>query len=328
MPTRILNVHDRVVAAEPAVLAPFLDRLGGPGDVLWPAPAWEPMVLDGPPAVGADGGHGPIRYRVTEVDAGRRVRFEFHSTPGISGYHELTVEPHGEGATLVRHVLDCTATGWMRIAGPAFIEPLHDAVLEDLLDNAERAATGAVARPARWSPLVRALRLIDAPRARAVRVPADAVLAQRVRGEWGGAPGGLVDAYGVPLWRGLSRDPQEWADAIFRDPPTWVRAAMAVRQALVGLVGIDRGTPESFATRERTGAEVLLGEDAGHLRFRASVHVSGDALTLTTVAAPSNLRGRAYLLPVRLVHPVIVCAMLRRAHRRAAQRPREAVRLS
>ena len=38
------------------------------------------------------------------------------------------------------------------------IEPLHDVVVEDLFDNAERETTGTVIRPATWSPRVRVLR--------------------------------------------------------------------------------------------------------------------------------------------------------------------------
>lgn len=320
MAGRIYNVHERVIAGEPERLQELLGRVGGPDDELWPAPAWVPMILDGPPVVGADGGHGPIRYRVVAAEPGR-VRFEFHSTPGIEGYHELTVQREGPRSTRVRHVLDCRASGSMRIVGPLVIEPLHDAVLEDLLDNAEHAATGTVARPARWSLRVRALRLVRGSTVRAVEMPAGAALAQRTRSEWGSGRGALVDAYAVPRRPGQSSDPQAWADAVFRDPPAWVSAAMGLRQALVGLVGIERGTPESFATVERTGCEVLLGEDAGHLKFRASVLVSDDAVTVSTVAAPSNLRGLAYLAPVRLAHPFVVRAMLGRAHRRASEQP-------
>jgi hypothetical protein len=54
----IRNVHERLVAAPVAQVSPLLDRLGSPDDALWPAPAWMPMVLDGPVAVGAAGGHG------------------------------------------------------------------------------------------------------------------------------------------------------------------------------------------------------------------------------------------------------------------------------
>ena len=38
------------------------------------------------------------------------------------------------------------------------LEPLHDVVVEDLFDNAERETTGTVVRPATWSPRVRVLR--------------------------------------------------------------------------------------------------------------------------------------------------------------------------
>jgi len=58
----------------------------------------------------------------------------------------------------VRHVLVGTPTGVMRLGWPLAFRWLHDALLEDLLDNAERELTGTVARPARWSPYVRLLR--------------------------------------------------------------------------------------------------------------------------------------------------------------------------
>lgn len=44
------------------------------------------------------------------------------------------------------------------------IEPLDDAVVEDLFDNAEREATGTVVRPAVWSSRVRVLRRLTGDR--------------------------------------------------------------------------------------------------------------------------------------------------------------------
>lgn len=154
------NVHERRIAAPAGVVGDALDRLGGPDDVLWPGDRWWPMILDQRLGVGADGGHSEIRYRVVDHAPGRRVRFEIHSVPGITGYHEFTVTEADDGV-LLRHDLQCELTGVMRLVGPTFVEPLHDAVLEDLLDNAELTATGRVRRPARWSPWVRVLRLLD-----------------------------------------------------------------------------------------------------------------------------------------------------------------------
>ena len=44
------------------------------------------------------------------------------------------------------------------------IEPLHDVVVEDLFDNAERETTGTVVRPAAWSSRVRVLRRLTGDR--------------------------------------------------------------------------------------------------------------------------------------------------------------------
>ncbi len=316
------NVHEREIDAPLERLSPLLEQVGGPDDELWPSPAWWPMTLDRPLGVGANGGHGGIRYRVSEHEAGRRVRFELHPGTGLLGHHELTLEPLGPSRTRVRHVLTCRLRGAMRLLGPLLLVPLHDALLEDLLDDAERVATGSVRRPARWSPWVRLWQpLTERVRARAVPIPAGAVLAVDVRERWPQVD--LADAWTVPLRRGLPTDAQAWADAVFRDPPRWVVALLALRQALVPFVGIRQGSESSFATLARTCEEALLGEDAGHLDFRASVHVGDDAVTLTTLARARNRRGRAYLAVVRRVHPPVVRAMLARAHRRLA---RDAVR--
>jgi hypothetical protein len=86
----VRNVHERLVTAPIEVVGPLLDRLGGPDDVLWPSPAWAPMVLD----------------------------------------------------------------------GPLVIRWVHDAVVEEMFDNAERAVGHEPARPARRSPYVRLVRAL------------------------------------------------------------------------------------------------------------------------------------------------------------------------
>lgn len=156
----IHNIHERTIPAPAADLGPLLDGLGRPGDRLWPSDRWDPMVLDRPLAVGADGGHGPIRYTVTEYEPGRRVRFVFRRATGIAGFHELSIEELPGGTSRMRHLLHGRAHGRMRLLFPVLVEPLHDAVVEDLLDNAERQATGTARRGRRawrsrlWSCLV------------------------------------------------------------------------------------------------------------------------------------------------------------------------------
>jgi hypothetical protein len=306
----VRNVHERLVPAPIERVGPLLDRVGGPHDVLWPAPAWQPMVLDGPVATGAAGGHGSIRYRVSAHEPGRRVEFTFEPGQGLDGRHAMLAEPVGPEHTLLRHVAEARLTGAMRLAWPIAIRWAHDAVLEDLLDNAERAVGSEPARPARWSRWVRLLRLVERPRAAAVALPDSPLLAGALpRIDW-------ADAHAVAVLPGTPTDPQAWADALFRDPPAWVVAALGLRQSLVGLIGIEREDASAFDTLARTDDEVLLGTDSSHLDFRVSVRREPDRVVVSTAVRLHNRRGRTYFAVVRPVHPTVVRAMLNRAVRR------------
>ncbi|WP_460758808.1 DUF2867 domain-containing protein [Nocardiopsis oceani] len=326
----VRNTHQRVIAAPAEIVGELVDALGGPRDRLWPSPAWEPMRLDRALSVGADGGHGPILYRVSEHEPGRRVRFTFHPEAGFRGYHELVVERLPDGNTLLRHHAEAVALGTTRLLWPLVIRPIHDAMVEDLLDNAEHAAAGRRPRPRPWSRWVRLLRRADPPPVWARPAPDTARLARTAFDD-----PAHTDAFSVEHWPGMSTGPQEWADAIFRDPPRWVLGLLLLREALVGLVGIERGGRAAFDTVRSRPGEVLLGTDSGHLDFRASVLVdtnsregggeegdgdNRDAVTLTTVVRLHNGRGRLYWAVVRPLHPLVVRAMLRRAARRLSER--------
>lgn len=316
--TLVSNVHERRLAAPAATVASLLDRLGREDDPLWPSPPWVPMRLDRPLSVGADGGHGPVRYCVSRYEPGRLVEFTFHERTGLRGSHTFEVEPLGSDACVLRHRLVGRLVGVHRLAWPAIVRSCHDTVLEHLLDNAEMAVTGRVAHPVRYPWRARLALCYSRSEVRSVPLPAQATLL----GSAIPAPD-LADAYSVRVARGTADDPQEWADRVFRDPPHAVRALLHLRNSLVGLVGIERGDPSAFDTLERTDREVLLGTDAAHLDFRASVLVQPDAdgttVTVSTVAATNSAAGRAYLAVVGVVHPFVVRAMLRRAARTAAR---------
>ncbi|GAA4694793.1 hypothetical protein GCM10023215_35570 [Pseudonocardia yuanmonensis] len=172
----VRNVHEREFPAPAEQVWELVAALGGPGDRLWPA-AWLPVAFDRPLGPGASGGHGGLRYAVSRYEPGRLV--EFTAAPGrsLDGTHAFVVEPRGRDRCVLRHELLLRTTGAMRVLWPLAVRPLHDAVLEDLLDTAERALGTGPARPARWSPLVRVLRLAaERPRATAVPVPVTALL--------------------------------------------------------------------------------------------------------------------------------------------------------
>ncbi|WP_216905441.1 SRPBCC family protein [Nocardia noduli] len=155
----VINVHERRLPASAAEAGVLLDGLAGSGDRLWPKEKWPAMRFDRPLSVGAIGGHGPIRYTVEEYQPGQRIRFRFTGPRGLDGFHEFTVTEADDGS-LVRHLLAARPRGPMRLSWPLVFRGLHDACVEDCLDNAERALTGTVRAPTRWSGRVRLLRAV------------------------------------------------------------------------------------------------------------------------------------------------------------------------
>ncbi|WP_328870754.1 DUF2867 domain-containing protein [Streptomyces sp. NBC_00287] len=280
----VRNVHDRILAAPAEQVGALLDRLAAPDDPLFPSPAWAPIRFDRPLAVGAAGGHGPVRYSVAEYEPGRRIRFAF-DPPG-AGFHELSVEPLGPDRCRIRHLLEQPQPLGERLGWLLAVRAVHGTVIEELFDNAERAATGSLARPVRRSRYVRLLQRLTWDRPETVELPEGAVL---LRAAFPTAD--YTDAYALELRPGMPTDPAAWEGVL--------RGARVVGRS-----------PE----------EVLLGEDAGHLDYRASllVDVKARTVTLGSVVRIHNRRGRLYWSVVRHAHPFMARLMLRRTHRRLA----------
>jgi hypothetical protein len=123
----------------------------------------------------------------------------------------------------------------------------------------------------------------------------------------------------VPLEPSGSVDPAAWARRIFspRDMPRWVLAALAIRQAVVPLLGISRAERDVFAIRETSDDEVLVAADDRHLDFRCAIAVDEPTrlLRVTTTVRLYGWRGRLYFLPVRIAHPIVLRSMIRAAAR-------------
>ena len=159
---KIRNTHRRHLAATTGEVDTLLDGLGSNTDALWPRHLWFPMRLDRPVAAGAKGGHGPVRSRCPARARGCVV-FEFDTilgSPHWHGEHRFVVHPRPIGSVLV-HELELEVPLPQYMQWIFLVGPLHDAVLEDLLDRADGVAA------ARWSLWVRLLRrALPAVRAR------------------------------------------------------------------------------------------------------------------------------------------------------------------
>ena len=317
----VRNVHERLVPADPEGVGGLLSRLAGDDDPVWPL-QWPRLRLDRPLAVGARGGHGPVRYTVAAVDPGRSVVFRFDPSVGLEGTHRLDVLPR-EAGTLLRHTLAGRTVGAGRLAWPLVFRWLHDALVEDLLDRVEATVGPPPRTPARWSPWVRLLRAAAGDRRarpRPAAVPPELVAAAGLS-----APD-FADAFAVPIPAGASSDARAWHAALDGSVvPGWVRALMGVRGGLARALRLHTARPAAgaglFPVVAASADTVVAGADDRHLDFRLVVHVRaaarGRELLLVTVVQRHNTVGRAYFALVRPFHVRVVPALMRRLTRRA-----------
>jgi hypothetical protein len=125
------------------------------------------MVLDGGLAPGSRGGHALIRYEVSEYVPMKRVEFEFQPMARLRafrGRHYFEVLPRS-GQTILRHTVDVDTDFATWVRWKLAIEHLHDALIEDAFDKAERSAGLPAPHRSRWPLRVRILRRLLARRA-------------------------------------------------------------------------------------------------------------------------------------------------------------------
>ena len=156
---RVCNVHEREFPSAVTAVGALVDSLASRDDRLWPIGKWPPMRFDRPLAVGAVGGHGPVGYTVEEYRPGHMIRFRFTAPRGFNGTHRFEVEQR-EGKTVLRHVIEMSATGPALLSWPLAVRSLHNAAIEDCFDQAAISLGVDLPHPARWSIYVRLLRAV------------------------------------------------------------------------------------------------------------------------------------------------------------------------
>ncbi|MGP5608291.1 hypothetical protein [Arthrobacter rhombi] len=97
----VLNVHERRIAAPPAVVAQLIDSLASSDDRLWPCSEWPAMRLDRGLEVGSAGRHGPVRYVIKHYEPGQRVEFRFTGPAGFHGHHSFAAFSNPKDSTLL-----------------------------------------------------------------------------------------------------------------------------------------------------------------------------------------------------------------------------------
>jgi hypothetical protein len=156
---RIENIHARDLPVAASHAQSLLRSLGTRDNPMWPWPRWPAMRFKDGLAVGAHGGHVPIRYRIETIEP-QRIQFRFTAPRGIEGIHAFAIEATGEASCRLTHTMRIQATGPARLSWPLLFRPLHDALLEDALDRAEAWAHGTGWQPRQLTLHVRMLRVL------------------------------------------------------------------------------------------------------------------------------------------------------------------------
>lgn len=120
-------------------------------------------------------------------------------------------------------------------------------------------------------------------------------------------------------------DAEHAARTIMDSMPDWAGGLMAMRDKIVGPLGLKTGESMKaapnvdcvgfFPVIEKSPQRILLGEDDRHLNFRVAVDLqtdgTGQRVRLSTLVKRNNAMGTAYLAAIMPFHKLIAQAMLR-----------------
>src|SRR4051812_32272933 len=140
----------------------------------------------------------------------------------------------------------------------------------------------------------------------------------------------LLDSYSIELSSSKQHSMRALATRTVGNPPAWIKALVAVRDAMVTPFGVktsgevrasraDNDRVDFFPVQWEGSDEIVLGADDRHLDFRLSLlrrnSSTGTQLFATTIVRSHNVFGRTYLNVIRPIHHLVVRASLAQAAR-------------
>ncbi|HAY3534412.1 hypothetical protein HZQ44_06875 [Elizabethkingia anophelis] len=159
---KVINIHKREIRQPKSELTKLFNTLATDNDMILATDKWSPMKLDNGLHVGSRGGHGPIKYFVTEYQSGKSVTFQFE-LPGFNGFHRFEINELEPNKTEISHIIEMTTAGSATLKWALAIRWLHDAYIEDAFDKVENHFTKDK-KNSEWSWWVKLLRKIMKPK--------------------------------------------------------------------------------------------------------------------------------------------------------------------
>ena len=156
---KVRNIHCRLINAPMTEVGNLLLTLATEEDLLWPIANWPPMRFKSGVVIGSRGGHGPIRYFIDTIIPGESIEFQFEKPEGFNGVHGFKLEARDSDTTLLTHYIEMKTSGKAIFSWWFLYRPLHNALIEDCLTNAE-VNLGLEETAKKWNLWVRFLRKI------------------------------------------------------------------------------------------------------------------------------------------------------------------------
>ncbi|WP_420572117.1 hypothetical protein [Kordia sp.] len=155
----VLNIHTRKIDVAKTTLLPLFETLSEKEDRIWPKEKWPSMRFKDGLVKGAEGGHGPVGYKVLSYDADGFVKFEFQKPKGFVGTHAFRITAIDKNTCEIQHTIDMKTQGFATVLWIFAIRWLHDALLEDAFDKVENQVTNS-SKKTPWNLWVKILRTI------------------------------------------------------------------------------------------------------------------------------------------------------------------------
>lgn len=159
---KVINIHKRIIQQPKTEIVKLFNTLATDNDMMLATDKWPPMKLDNGLQVGSKGGHGPIKYFVTEYQPEKSITFQFDLT-GFNGLHRFDINELEQNKIELSHIIDMTTTGSATLKWALAIRWLHDAYIEDALDKVENHFT-VDKKVSEWNLWVKILRKLLKPK--------------------------------------------------------------------------------------------------------------------------------------------------------------------
>jgi hypothetical protein len=140
----------RFFISQQSGLNAIIDTFADDDSILWPVEVWPRDRFESKLALNACGGHGGTRYSVAEYVPGHFLKFEFTFPKSYHGFHSFRLTQVKNQQWLLEHNTFIKTNVWKWFLWVMLISPVHNALIQDAFDKAEKYASTNLLFLSKW----------------------------------------------------------------------------------------------------------------------------------------------------------------------------------